>query len=357
MRSCPLRSLFDASPGYERRMGYSARVGTAFHRTLQSFYEDGLPDTIETAVVEARARFEHELRLQQNEANAKPREKSQYRDPVRVERALEAILLEAIHLVEIGFFPIGRHHVNHFVDTDKQEMFITEKTPPLAIEVEVPVQSADGIFHGRIDRIEHKPEGDVLYDFKSALRDDLPERYERQLQLYAFMWHDTRGSWPISAHVVYPLAGRTHNVSVDPGRCQAVAEESAIIVERLSKGGPIAALAEPGEVCSVCEYRPWCKPFWNWQIAETSHQRALERAVYGFSGEICRLELRDHRWHLLISWGKASIRLTTPEERLPHLRKAQKGQQLLVLDARLQGNPYQPVAIFTENSELFILQL
>lgn len=354
MRSCPLRSLFDASPGYERRMGYAARVGIAFHRTLQSFYEEGLPRKKEAAAVEARVRFERELRLQQNEANARPRERTQYREQERVDKAFEAILLEAIHLVEVGFFPIRHHHVNQVVDAGKQEMPVTAGSTLPAIEVEIAVQSADGMFHGRIDRVEHQPEGDILYDFKSALRDDLPERYERQLQLYALMWHDTRGSWPISAHVMYPLSGRVHTISVDPGRCQAVAEESAIVVLRLTKEGPIAALAEPGEVCSVCEYRPCCKPFWNWQAAETSHQRALEKAVYGFSGTLSRLELIDHRWHLLISWRKAAVRLNAPEERLPQLRNAQPGQQLLVIDARLQGNPYQPMAIFNKNSELFL---
>jgi hypothetical protein len=356
MRSCPLRSLFDASPGYERRIGYAARVGTAFHRTLQSFYDDGLPDSKEAAVIEARSRFEQELRYQENEANSRPRERSQYRDPVRVDRALEAILLEAIRFVEAGFFPLDNGSNNQSAESSKQEMALMPGSPPPAIEVEIPVQSADGLFHGRIDRVEHTSEGDVLFDFKSALRDDLPERYERQLQFYALMYQDTRGSWPVAAHVVYPLAGKAHTVSIDPERCRTVAAESTAVVERLNSDGTASALAEPGEVCSVCEYRPWCKPFWNWQAGETSHQRALERAVYGFSGTLIRLEVVDHRWHILILWRKASVRLSAPEERLPHLHKAQLGNQVLVLDARLQGNPFQPVAIFTENSELFLLK-
>jgi hypothetical protein len=356
MRSCLLRSLFDASPGYERRMGYAARVGTAFHRALQSFYEDGLPGTKEAAVIEARARFERELRIQQNEANARPREKYQYRDHFRVDRAREAILFEAIRLVEVGYFPIVHHRSNYVSNGGNQEIPISAGASLSTIEVEIDVQSADGLFHGRIDRVEHQHDGDILYDFKSALRDDPDERYERQLQLYALMWHDTRGRWPISAYVVYPLVGRTHIVSIEPGHCQTVVEESIKVVQRLSEDEPVSALANPGKVCSVCEYRPWCKPFWNWQTSETSHQRALERAIYGFSGKLSRVELRDHRWHLLISWRKAFVRLTVPEERLPHLHNAQTGQELFVLDARLKGSPYQPVAIFNENSELFLLQ-
>lgn len=355
MRSCPLRSLFDASPGYERRMGYAARVGTAFHRTLQSFYEDGLPGSIDEAVAEARARFEQELRYQQNEANSRPRERSQYRDPTRVERALEAIVLEAVRFVEAGYFPANHRSSDHSLASSSQEENRLPETAQPPIEVEISVRSADGLFHGRIDRVAHTPEGDILFDFKSALRDDLPERYERQLQLYAFMYHDTRGSWPTAAHVIYPLAGKAHEVSIEPERCQTVAAESAAVVGRLLRDGPITSLAEPGEVCSVCEYRPWCKPFWNWQAGEASHPRALERAIYGFAGTLTRLELIDHRWQLAIAWRRAVVRLSAPEERLPHLHKAKLGHQVFVLDAKLQGSPFQPVAIFTENSELFLI--
>jgi len=353
MRSCTLRILFECSPGYEPRMGYAARVGTAFHRTLQSFFEQGLPASKEKAIATARFRFEQELRHQHNEANSRPREKSQVRDQVRVDRALEAILLEAIRYVESGYYPISYHKDETVKITEEEHILPSAQLP--SIEVEIPVKSADGLFHGRIDRVEHTSDGDILFDFKSALRDDLPERYERQLQLYALMYKDTRGSWPIAAHVVYPLAGKVYSVSIDPERCQAVALESAEIVNRLQRGEPIASLADPGDVCSVCEYRPWCQPFWNWQAVETSLPRALEKAIYGFSGSLSRLDLVDHRWHLLISWRRASIRLSTPEERLPHLRKAQLGQQVLVLDARLKGSPIQPVAIFNENSELFLV--
>lgn len=72
------------------------------------------------------------------------------------------------------------------------------------MEVEVPVRSKDGLFQGRIDRVEHTSDGTVIYDFKSALRDDLPSRYQRQIQLYSLMWHETRGDWPISGFVADP---------------------------------------------------------------------------------------------------------------------------------------------------------
>lgn len=35
LRSCALRRCFESSKGYERRMGFDGRIGTAFHRTLE----------------------------------------------------------------------------------------------------------------------------------------------------------------------------------------------------------------------------------------------------------------------------------------------------------------------------------
>lgn len=357
VRSCPLRSCFDASPGYERRMDFPARIGTAFHRTLQSFYEKGLPNDQETAVKEARERFENELHHQEIDAIARPREKSLPRDTTRVDRAIEAILLEAIRYVELGLTPTS------FIHSDPNEpgKNSTHEMPRIdsdsvPMEVEVPVRSKDGLFQGRIDRVEHTSDGTVIYDFKSALRDDLPGRYQRQIQLYSLMWHETRGDWPISGFVVYPLAGKAYSVSVDPELCIKIAQESTTIIENLQKEHSLTRLAIPGDTCTVCEYRPWCKPFWAWQSEEKSHIQAIERASLGFSGTLTRLDLNNHRWHLTIAWRNATVRLSTPEERLPHLFNAKIGQTVLVLDAKLQGSPYTPLAVFSEYSELYLLQ-
>lgn len=65
-----------------------------------------------------------------------------------------------------------------------------------------------------------------LIDYKSALRADLPERYERQLQLYALLWHETFGEWPAEAYIVYPFTGATHKVAVDPAICLQVGHEA-----------------------------------------------------------------------------------------------------------------------------------
>src|SRR5207245_5848574 len=123
---------------------------------------------------------------------------------------------------------------------------------------------------------EHELSGARIIDYKSALRFDLPERYERQVQLYALMWHDTRGEWAAEAQVVYPLVPFVHNVVIDEATCRKVALESAELVDALHVSPAMESLASPGDVCQVCEFRPWCKPFWGWQAAEPSHSNALE---------------------------------------------------------------------------------
>jgi hypothetical protein len=99
MRSCTLRIYFEYSKGYERRTAYAARVGIAFHRTLQSLTERPIgssnPDII---VEEAAKRFREELALQEMQKDARPREQMLARNEERVQRALEAVTVEALRL-------------------------------------------------------------------------------------------------------------------------------------------------------------------------------------------------------------------------------------------------------------------
>jgi hypothetical protein len=359
MRSCPLRSCFEASPGYERRLGFAARIGSAFHRTLQSFSQFPLPtDSTDQTAVEARQRFARELQNQMAEAASRPRERGLPRDQARMDCAAEAAVAEALRIAGENSVavtrsrPIGEHSVSAGGDTP----VLQSPNPTPAVEIEVPVQSADGLFRGRVDRAEHRPEGLRLVDYKSALRGDLPGRYERQVQLYAFLWHETRGEWPVAGLVLYPLTATTHPVTVEPTTCQQLATETVSLVKRTQTEPLLAQLALPGDVCQVCDFRPWCHPFWQWQSAESSPTEALYRAKLGFQGKLTRLELINHTWRLHIAWRKAEVRLVAPEERFPQLRQAQVGMQVKVMDTALRGLRHQPQAVVTEVTEIFVVQ-
>ncbi|MFW6116231.1 MAG: PD-(D/E)XK nuclease family protein [bacterium] len=353
-RSCPLRLCFEASKsqGYEPRSGFAGHVGIAFHRTLQSLYDSPMPRGISPSEAASRARDRFRRAMAEREAirQQRPREQRLPQDQERVHRAVEAIMLEARRLVESGLADTlcrGSAGVAAARDNDSSE--------GRRIEVEVSVASQDNLLAGRIDRVEYTPDTVCLVDYKSAFRDDLPERYERQLQLYAWLWHESRGLWPTEAYVAYPFTATTHPVEVEPEMCSRVAKESKQIIEQFEDVASTGGLGTPGEVCQVCEFRPWCNSFWDYQASSKSHREALERARHGFQGEVAELLESDHYWRLAIQWRSSSVTIVSPVERFPQLRFASPGMTVRALDMRLRGHMFQPRASVTDWSEIFIV--
>jgi RecB family exonuclease len=357
IRSCALRVCFDMSKGYERRTAYAARVGIAFHKTLQSLAEHPIWSDNQSEIVdEAYRRFRHELALQEEQKDTRPREQLLPRDEERVHRALESVATEALRLAkQISVGKVG-YERRGTTDTNNTHVPEMQDLGEEKVMVEVPVKSQDGLLVGRVDYAERLQTGVRLLDYKSALRDDLPERYERQLQLYALMWYETFGEWPSEALVIYPFTGAMHRVSVDPEICQRVGDEARILIKQLEEGLPADQLATPGEVCTVCEFRPWCKPFWMWQAKHASLSVALQNAVLGIEGEIISLELKDFYWKVVVKWRDAEVRIVAPQERFPQLQRARHGMRIRALDMRLQGQRYRPQAIVTESSEIFLVE-
>ncbi len=358
MRSCMLRNCFEVSPGYERRLGSAARIGTALHKTLQSLNQHPIvAETTEQLAAETRRRFQAELREQQTQSASRPREQALVWDQERTNRALEAVIAEAIRTQPLGVSRSSANprQVKVLASSSKlSSVQVSDWNAP--IEVEVDVQSKNNLFRGRIDRAEKTSNGLRLVDYKSALRDDLPERYARQLQLYAYLWFETRGKWPTEAFVFYPMLGSFHNVSVDEDGCRQVVAEATDLVERIEKKVKPLDLASPGDVCKVCEFRPWCRAFWFWQTKEDNQLRAMDKAAIGFEGQVKTIKLEDHYWHLTMDWHKAQVKLIAPQERFPHLVNVSIGQILRILNSSLKGQLFQPTAHITNQSEIFILE-
>ncbi len=350
LRSCPLRRCFECSRGYERRMSFDGRVGTAFHRALEWLSQERLdPASPDGSAARVRERFVEELQAQEDEAARHPRERGLPQNEMRIHAAAEALVAASHQLRGAA----GQRRQSSFERTKPAE---TEPSGASAsVEVEVPVKSRDGLFAGKVDRVEHTPEGTRLLDYKSALRDDLPGRYERQVQLYASMWRDTRGEYPSEATVVYPLLGTSHPVSVIPEACEQVVREYAELVSSIGER-PAYHLATPGDTCKICEFRPWCKPFWHWQAREKSAPVALERAYLGIEGVIDRIEQVEHHWRLGVRWRNALVRIIAPVERFPQLKNVGAGTRLRVLEAPLRGLRHRPTAAVTEYSEIFVLE-
>lgn len=357
IRSCPLRSCFEYSQGYERRMSFDGRIGTVFHKVLESFDTHAITATTPQGIAEeARCRFEQEIALQEREASRRSREQGLLHDQIRVQRAIEA-------LISIGQKTAGLRNrapslpqsAIRETDIPTSEESQREIRAIREVEVEISVASLDGQIRGRIDRTEYDSDGVRLIDYKSALRDDLPGRYERQMQLYAWMWFQTRGFWPSTAEVIYPLMGQSHEVNIDPSICEQVGVEATALIKRLEQPGSIDSLALPGDVCKVCEFRPWCRPFWRWQAAEQIPSVALERAYWGFEGTILSIASIDSYWKVRVAWQRATVEIIAPIERFPQLQQANIGTRVRALEMQLRGLRHQPRAIINERSELFIL--
>lgn len=358
MRSCPVRTFFDSSKGYERRMGYAARVGTAYHLALESLANDPpYPSTGGEIAEEARRRFYVELDKQDALAGRRPRERGLPKDEARINRALEAIVVEAQQLAHFAG-PAPQAYSSLPAEQPSPPTAVEPESAPglFQVEVEQEVRSKDGLFYGRIDRVEHHPDGIRLIDTKTALRDDVPERYERQLQLYAYLWHETRGQWPVEAILVYPFTATRHVVQIDPAVCLRVAEEYRELITHIQEERNTGRLATPGVVCQVCEFRPWCKPFWNWQSSEKTYSTALDHAYYGFEAEISTLETINRHWKIILNWRGYAVKVIAPIERFPQLKQAAPGMRLRCLEMRLHGNQFAPTAQVTEYSELYLLK-
>ncbi len=356
IRSCALRVCFEISHGYEHRTAYTARVGIAFHKTLQSLTEHPIrSDTRSEIIDEAYRRFRHELTLQEEQKNSRPRERMLPRDEERIHRALEAIASEALRLAKQLAGEQIEHEHRDTTATNKSHLPEMKTVSEEKALVEVPVQSHDGLLTGRVDYAERLSTGLRLLDYKSALRDDLPERYERQLQLYALLWYETFGEWPQEAWVTYPLTGAMHRVTIDPETCRSVGNDARTLIGQLQECSSAEQLATPGEACTMCEFRPWCKPFWMWQAEYPSLSVALQMAALGFEGNIITIELKDYYWVVTVEWRDAEVRIVAPQERFPQLKNATPGMHIRVLDMRLQGQRYRPQAIVAENSEIFWL--
>jgi CRISPR/Cas system-associated exonuclease Cas4 (RecB family) len=357
IRSCPLRSCFEYSQGYERRMSFDGRIGTAFHKVLESFDTQPIIATTPQEIAEeARRRFDQEIALQEQEAAHRSREQGLPRDQARVQRAIEALISTAQKTVGLSRSSLSSSQSTiHEMSIETFEESQSEMRATGEVEVEILVTSQDGQLRGRIDRAEHGSDGVTLIDYKSALRDDLPERYERQVQLYAWMWFQTRGVWPSTAEIIYPLTGRSYRVDIDPAVCEQIGVEATALIKRLEQSSSTDSLALPGDVCKVCEFRPWCRPFWHWQATEQIPSVALERAYWGFEGTIINIASIDSYWKVRVAWQRATVEIIAPIERFPQLQQATIGTRVRALEMQLRGLRHQPRAIVNERSELFIL--
>ncbi len=138
--------------------------------------------------------------------------------------------------------------------------------------VEVWLESDDGLLGGFVDRIVPGKLGVELLDYKTGAITEreagiVKPAYEAQLLLYAAIYHETCGEWPIRLTLTN-LAGGNHQVPLDTARARNIMEQArtklTAINNLIASGAPPQRLATPSpDACRFCGYRPVCKGYWS----------------------------------------------------------------------------------------------
>ena len=332
LRACWLRATFGVSPGYPRKSSPYARLGTAFHDTLEN-----LPDLIKTSEElnrsnpkEVRARAVELLRQtvkrEKDRASENPREAKDVWPQHQEQRMEVQAALAAGRLAEQSR-PVpaseGRSGARP------------------SVSLEATLTSEDGLLKGRPDRVEESAAGALVVDYKTGSLDNPAnlERYEQQCLFYAWLWHDSHGEWPSRYRIVNPLTGKDHSGDVDPRAAEELAEDARRLALRLGEDHPPASeQASPGEVCSSCEFRPWCEPFWR-----SAARPAFEVPAYGDWKRVSvQGAVREARTqgaagnrqafvHLRIEGGTVTLQAPLPD--FDHVGGLRSGERVRVLDA------------------------
>jgi len=225
--------------------------------------------------------------------------------------------------------------------------------------VEHPVRSKDGALAGVIDRVDFVTGGPKIVDYKTTakLTDDEIAKHSRQIKFYAYLWRDESGEWPREGTLYYPVAGRECSFTIEPGECQAIADEARQEASSLDATFSKAPenLANPGEVCSWCDFRPWCEPFWRMQGALADDPAFFAGSMIGFEGSVLEVARSGDNLLLDVTLPNRTVELRVSLDQFPHLTGVKAGDRLRVLGAKLAGTPSRPGSQVSDRTEIYVV--
>lgn len=186
---------------------------------------------------------------------------------------------------------------------------------PQLLGYELDVVTPDGRATGRIDAVIQGDGGPVLRDYKSgaihSVDDDgnrvVREEYASQLKLYAAMYAEMSGIWPVRLELV-PVGEEPESIDFTIEECTSLLTDALCILDRIngiltsgiSSTSVMHELAGPApSTCMYCTYRPLCAPY--------ADARTLSDAS-GWPNDV-RGELREIR---LLGNGRLIVALDTP---------------------------------------------
>lgn len=237
----------------------AARVGSVAHKLLQEAGEGrvGARPTVERRWEDLVGAAEHQMQRSWLERHLAPLKDSVPKFEVRRIQAIE-------RACEIG-------------TERKSDKLARSWSKSGLFGFEVAVSSRDGFVRGQIDAVLPSRSGPIIRDYKSgaifvedtSAQRDLKPEYESQLRLYAALYAESSGSWPVRLEIV-PLLGPPQVVSFDEKSCLdllRVARNQLGTVNRVltTNRDPLSMQEElaspsPGN-CNFCPYRPGCRPY------------------------------------------------------------------------------------------------
>jgi len=337
--TCPLQCSFQGEGRFPRRSGPVARIGTAFHRAMQQL--DALsnaassPRDLAVGLLHA---FEGELMRERERSLENYRERGIEWPTERIDAASNSLILLA-----------------HRVFADRTAIRGNSSTRPPAAEVEV--GSSDNLIKGIIDRVERSSAGTVIIDFKTSTSEqsEVSDRYRRQVRIYAYLWFERFGYWPIGGIISYPLLRKEVPLEIVPEDCLQLADDFRAALAEVIDRDPIV-LGRPGEACRHCDFRPWCQPFWKKREAVVNLDEALLEARVGLEGTVAAVT--DSLTHRQISlfWNHRRVELSVDRERWEHIGDLEVGMRLRILDCHLRGDMSHPTCELSSRSEIWLVE-
>jgi hypothetical protein len=149
----------------------------------------------------------------------------------------------------------------------------TESGGRARVEAELWLEDDAKVIGGRVDRVEHTPQGTRIIDLKSGWTvRELTDAQRRQLLIYAYLWHEHAQEWPVEAAIQHPDGTRLA-VEVTPEAALAAVEELRANREAFNdaarRGIEPSELASPeNETCARCAFKATCPYFFGQASAE-----------------------------------------------------------------------------------------
>lgn len=166
------------------------------------------------------------------------------------------------------------------------------------------LQAFGGRLRGRPDRIIKREDGVRVVDYKTGSiydeRDGKEGRsvrkdYVDQLLIYAAMYYDLEGVWPVGA-ILEPLGGSSLEIGINPEEAAQAAQKALDLLteynEMVEVGVQVSDFsAKTTEMCGLCSFKAFCERFWDmiepgdfedsWRHAQGA-VRSIDRLASGY---------------------------------------------------------------------------